>query len=89
VSNKELIREYLALNPEATDRQVAERLGVHRKTVWSARQQTQMTGPAKVDVLPGGRGWHVTLNGRLWGSFGTEQQAEAEAEWLRWPKAAA
>jgi hypothetical protein len=89
VSNKERIREYLALNPEVTDRQVAASFGVHRKTVWSVRKQMQGTGPAKVDVLPGGRGWHVTLNGRLWGSFETEQQAEAEAEWLRWPKAAA
>jgi hypothetical protein len=89
VSNKEQIRAVIKAHPQASDRWISDQLGVHRKTVWSVRKQMQGTGPAKVDVLPGGRGWHVTLNGRLWGSFETEQQAEAEAEWLRWPKAAA
>jgi hypothetical protein len=88
MTNKERIRKAIEHRPDASDAHIAEILGVHRKTVWSVRKAMQGPAPAKIDVVPHGQRWYVTLNDRLWHAFRTKDMADAEADWLRWPKKA-
>jgi hypothetical protein len=88
MTKTDTIREYLALNPEATDRQVAKDLGVHRKTVWSVRKSMNGDQPTKLDtdVDPATGKWWVSVNGRVWRFGLSAEEATAELEFLRWPK---
>jgi hypothetical protein len=88
VSNKERIREAIQGDVRRTDTQIAKALGVHRKTVWSVRQELNLDRATKVELTKGSLKdrFHVRVNGNLWRWNLPFDEAEAEAEFLRWPK---
>lgn len=52
----------------------------------SRRKHPQKIPVTRVTVEQRDDGWCVLLNGKLWSRHMTDDVAEDEAEWLRWPK---
>jgi hypothetical protein len=93
------IRGYLFNNPTSTDSDIARELGVSRKAVYNVRKamngqktekpSTRKPTPIQIELYAENPfRYRVIVNGRTWLEGLDEHQAEAEAEFLRWPKVA-